>query len=346
MSDGCPTRAQSFLVDLLTCVTVLDPDGATAALEAGGHGGAAATPADLARLVRQASLTHADRTSLLVALDGGLPGVPAEAVAAAAEAVRSTPPRLPAAEAVTLGPLDPALTSAMQTLFHLDATVAAPWTLIGGLMTLLHCTEHGVPFSRPTGDADIAVGVFTHRGALWTLTQTLRDLGFEDRTTAPLTGGEQLSYRWADGAVQIDVAVPPKVNAQRARPLTASGRPAVELPATQQALRRTERAPVTLADGTAGAVRRPDLLAALVIKAQAALSDRRDTDRHQEDLVSLVEAMSISGLHLAYRDQLRPKDARRLAGAAQTLPAATWRRAGDPVAARAALDFLLDQRPG
>lgn len=178
------------------------------------------------------------------------------------------------------------------------------------------------------------------------LTEVLRERGFSDVTTAPLTGGEPLSYRWSDGEVKVDVGVPPKANEQRDRPVSATGRPAVELPATQQALRRTERLLVTLDDGSQGTVRRPDLMAALVIKAQATLSDRRDTDRHREDLVSLSEALAASGLHLAYRDQVRSKDVKRLLGAAATVRPAFWRQASDPVAARSALAFMTGANIG
>jgi hypothetical protein len=250
-------------------------------------------------------------------------------------------PRFPtAANQVTLGPLDPSLAAAFRLLFALDELVETPWTLIGGLMVLLHCSEHGVAFSRPTADADVAVGVFTHRGALLRLTGVLREHGFADVTTAPLTGGEPLSYRWSDGVVKVDVAVPPKANDQRDRPVTATGRPAVELPATQQALRRTERLLVTLDDGSQGTLRRPDLMAALVIKAQATVSDRRDTDRHREDLVSLCEALAVSGSYLEYRDQVRSKDVKRLLAATETVRPAFWRQASDPVAARSALAFM------
>ena len=84
--------------------------------------------------------------------------------------------------------------------------------LIGGLMALTHCAEHRAPFTRPTGDADIAVSFFTHRRALHSVTMRLTKLGFSDDTPDRFGGGPQLSYRWTRSNVKLDVAVPPKIN--------------------------------------------------------------------------------------------------------------------------------------
>ena len=48
------------------------------------------------------------------------------------------------------------LTQVYLSLFDLDATVAKPWTLIGGYMVLTHRAEYGVLLNRPTADVDIA----------------------------------------------------------------------------------------------------------------------------------------------------------------------------------------------
>lgn len=81
--------------------------------------------------------------------------------------LRGNPPRFPGAGiTVTLPAFDLILTGAIQTTFALDRAVPGPWSLVGGLMVMLHCAEQQVPFSRATGDADLAVGVFTHRTAL------------------------------------------------------------------------------------------------------------------------------------------------------------------------------------
>ncbi len=335
------------LIELVTVATTATATQAAAALGRTFTGDRRSALADLAGLIRQAPLSHVDRTRLLVLLQTGLAAVPTAQIRSAADLVRTSAPRFPgSAGSVRLSALDATLTATFGTLLDLDQQVAAPWTLIGGLMVLTHCTEHEVPFVRPTGDADVAVGVFSHRDALAQVTTWLRRRDFTDITPAPLTGGRPRSYRWSDGQVLIDIAVPAKANEQQRVATTASGRPGVELPALQQALRRSERLQLSLADGTNGHLRRPDLLAALVLKAQAAVSDRRDTDRHREDLVALAEALAHSGWHGSYRPQLRPKDTQRLAAARPTITSAQWRRAQDPIAARTALDALIDSDRG
>ena len=331
------------LVELVTVATTATAAQAAAALQRPFTGDRLSALAELAGLIHQAPLSHLDRTRLLALLTTGLAAVPTGQIRSAADLVRTSAPRFPSSTgSVRLPTVDAALTAAFGTLFDLDQQVAAPWTLIGGLMVLTHCAEHEVPFARPTGDADLAVGVFTHRDALAQVTAWLRRRDFADITPATLTGGPPLSYRWSDGQVRIDVAVPAKVNEQHRVATSVSGHPGVELPGLQQALRRSERLQVTLADGATGHLRRPDLLAALVLKSQATASDRRDTDRHREDLVALAEALAHSGWHRDYRPQLRHKDIQRLAAAVPTITPAQWRRAQDPVAARAALAVLLE----
>ena len=235
------------------------------------------------------------------------------------------------------------LTDVYATLIDLDTHVSEPWTLIGGLMVLTHCAEHGAPFTRPTGDADVAVSVFTHRSALHSLTARLRRTGFRDVTPDPLAGGPHLSYRWSRSAAKIDVAVPPKANEQKDAATTVSGHISVELPATQQALSRTQRLAIRLADGTQGHVRRPDLLGSVVIKAAAAVADRRNPARHREDLVALADLLAASGQHVEYAHQVRGKDAKRIRSALALITAREWRGATDPDAARAAMQFIIER---
>ena len=154
---------------------------------------------------------------MLALLTTGLAAVPTGQIRSAADLVRTSAPRFPSSTgSVRLPTVDAALTAAFGTLFDLDRQVAAPWTLIGGLMVLTHCAEHGVPFARLTGDADLAVGAFTHRDALAQVTAWLRRRDFADITAATLTGGPPQSYRWSDGQVRIDVAVTSQ--GQRAAP--------------------------------------------------------------------------------------------------------------------------------
>jgi hypothetical protein len=239
-----------------------------------------------------------------------------------------------------LPPLEDELAAAYRVLLLLDAQVSEPWTLIGGLMVFTLCAEYGSPFTRPTGDADIAVGVFTHRRGLGRVTSLLRAAGFDDVTPPAVGRSRQLSYRRAREGVSFDIGVPPKANGQRTVATSVTGRAAVELPATQQALRRTQRLAVRINED-AGYVRRPDLLGAVVIKAAAAGTDTREPERHREDLVSLADTLAHSGEHLSFAAQLRPQDRARLRMALGRITRKEWRGARDPEAAEAALRYLL-----
>jgi hypothetical protein len=297
------------------------------------------------QLLRQAPMPAVQRRELLERLRAAMPTLIADhgdEVVETAAALHDAVLRIPisTSEPVALPALDATLAAAYQTLIGLDAAVSEPWTLIGGLMVMTHCLERGAPFNRPTGDADIAVSVFTHRRALARVTGHLRDAQFVDVSPPALPGDDQLSYRWAREGVKLDVAVPPKANDQRDPPTTVTGRTAVELPATQQALRRTERLRST-ADGIRGFVRRPDLLGAIVIKSAAAAADRRDPDRHREDLVTLADIMAFDGDQTEYAPQTTEKDRARIRTAMHDISMRQWRAARDPDAARRALEYLV-----
>lgn len=337
-----PRRA---LVDAVTSLAqvsraVVERDLANAGAQAGGDNALAL----FTNLVRQAPASDSERERLLGLLrdsqfmDGTV--TPAE-IDAASRLLRECAPRVPEAESlVNMPPLDPNLAGAVESVMALERAVPEPWALVGGLMVMLHCVEHEVPFSRATSDADIALGVFTHRGALRRVSGVLRDMNFVDTTPRPLASDDLLSYRWEQGVIKVDLMVPERVNEQTRVPTTVTHRPAIELPAIQQALARTQRLHVRLADGAVGVLRRPDLLGALTMKAVAAVTDRRNPGRHVVDLVALSDALASSGGHVRYARVLRPKDVARLRKVYALLTDEHWRRAADPEAAREALGFI------
>ncbi|MFF2452265.1 hypothetical protein [Isoptericola sp. NPDC058082] len=197
---------------------------------------------------------------------------------------------------------------------------------------------------RATEDADVAINVFTRREGLREVTRALGKLGYQDVTPTSLASGEQLSYRRELDSSRIDLMVPEEAGRQTSVPRAVNRRRSVELPAVQQALARSELLRVSLTDGTRGFVPRPNVLGSLVMKASAAVRDKRAPERHRADIVSLCTAMALAGLHVQYAAQLRPKDHRRLRRAKDRISAAEWRRSLDPEAAVAALDFLIDAR--
>lgn len=172
-------------------------------------------------------------------------------------------------------------TAMWTTLLDLER-LGRPWVLVGGQMTLLHCLENGVSPSRSTDDADVVVGVWTRRDALRWTSAFLKDRAFvEDQTN------DGYGYRFRRGRTVIDVLVPEGLERQRDYPRTTAGRPGFAAKGGNQALIRAERVPVVVA-GSSGYLRRPNLLGAIVVKANAFVADSRDVDRHATDIVTLA----------------------------------------------------------
>jgi hypothetical protein len=205
-------------------------------------------------------------------------------------------------------------------------------------MTALQLAEHGSSAYRPTDDGDMVVGVWTRRDALRSTTSYLTSNGFAERSTSDGSG-----YRFVRGKTTIDVMIPEGLDRQRRYPTTGSGRPGLQADGGNQALTRAERLPIRI-DGRSGHVRRPSLLGSLVAKARAWVVDRRDPERHAQDLIALAE--------VALRDpravisQARTDDRRAVRAALRHLPLdhRLWRAAEDATATHALL-LRLAERP-
>jgi hypothetical protein len=260
----------------------------------------------------------------------------------ALEVLRTSPIHIPKKNGIANLEAQPNLDEAIELLDVLDREVPQPWTLVGGLMTQVHCAEMLVPPPRVTEDVDIAVSVFTHRNSLRSVTECLRKLEFEDKTPMAPKPKDQLSYRWVNAGVKIDVLVPEKVNDQTYAPRGVTQLNAVEMPGLQQAIMRTERVQIRGA-GRRGSLRRPDLLGAIVVKSAAAVNDNRDRDRHRTDLVSLAWAASLHPGLSTFAQQVSAKDKRRISRALTGIRQPMWSAADDPEAAHDALLLLAGQ---
>jgi hypothetical protein len=153
---------------------------------------------------------------------------------------------------------------AWSALLDLSERLPAGWTLVGGQMVHLHCSERGVAPTRPTDDVDAVVDVRAEPAALLSFTTVLSELGF-------VSAGETWvghQHRWTRGDAQIDVLIPRHLGERAASRRGATGGTTIETPGAQQALDRTQSVDVVL-DGRVGKVRRPNLLGALVAKAAA-----------------------------------------------------------------------------
>lgn len=203
----------------------------------------------------------------------------------------------------------PAMSAPQQEAWHalmdLHELVPSNWCLVGGQMVHLHCAERGGSPIRPTDDADTVVDVRTQPDILRTFTAALTRLGFRADTA-----GNGMQHRWKRDQAQIDVLIPEGVGERAGSRGGIQGAPTVAAPGTTQALARSAQVQVDVA-GRVGAMRRPNLVGALVGKAAARvdLGSGGASGRHCADFVVLAGLIAASD----FRDEiLTKKDRGRL----------------------------------
>jgi hypothetical protein len=206
----------------------------------------------------------------------------------------------------------PAMTSAQEQAWQALIRVSAHmghqgWCLVGGQMVHLHCYERGAMPNRPTDDGDAALDVRGRPQVLFEFTTALKELGF--RAAGESMEGHQ--HRWVLGAASIDVLIPRGVGPRARGRRGVSGGTTLEAPGMQQALDRAEPVDVSVG-GVTGAIPRPNLLGALVVKAAAyTVTKDRDRLRHVLDFAVLSTLAARRDL---IREQLTPRDRRYLNG--------------------------------
>ncbi len=205
---------------------------------------------------------------------------------------------------IVMPAMSQAQTDGWHTLFDLAQRIPNGWTLVGGQMVHLHCTERGASPIRPTEDADTVLDVRAMPDLLSTFTQALLDLGF-----TPHTSGEGLQHRWTRERTQVDVLLPDGISEQVAARIGAGGAPTLSTPGGTQALHRSASVSVTVA-GRTGEVRRPNLVGAMVMKAAAhTVPEGLGRARHRTDFAVLAELITRDDF---LGETLGRKDLRRL----------------------------------
>lgn len=204
------------------------------------------------------------------------------------------------------------------------------WTLVGGLMTQLHCVNRGLGVVRPTNDVDIVLHVETSRGVAAEAASALRSLGYELRRSVDPRA--ETAHRFQRGANRVDLVTahdeaPPEVVdvlvADHHAPSVTErlgGREMIAIEGGTQALRRTVNARLAIEPGTISTISVPGPVGALILKAAAYRADSRDPERHLRDAVALLACIDDpfleredftgsdrSRLH-TLRDRLRPDD--------------------------------------
>jgi hypothetical protein len=150
-----------------------------------------------------------------------------------------------------------------ETLVDLQEQHPDGWTLIGAQMVALHGMERNRMPPRRSQDADVLANVRAIQDATRRLSQALVQRGFE--MDPPNLDG--LSHRFRSDRVSIDLLAPDGLG-QRADLRTIPPAHTLQVPGGTQALHRSELVDITIAT-RAGLVPRPNLLAAIVLKARA-----------------------------------------------------------------------------
>ena len=164
---------------------------------------------------------------------------------------------------VRLPPLAGGQAESWRALIEIAPQLGHHWLLIGGQVVFLHEVERESTDVRPTNDIDLVVDLRIEPAALDRTHSVLTRAGFVQDLPSP----EGIAHRYRRGQATIDVLAPDHMGT-RAQLSMGSGR-TIEAPGTSQAFGRASLVRVELDDNTAGIVRRPTLIGALLGKATA-----------------------------------------------------------------------------
>jgi hypothetical protein len=176
------------------------------------------------------------------------------------------------------------------------------WSLIGGLMVQLHGFEHEDDL-RPTVDVDILGAARKPPAMTERIASLLVEKGAE--VAMPPRSKPEVGYRFRlDGEV-VEILGP---DGLRADPKTVGGLRTFQVSGGSQALGRTEVVRVRMGDSQPVAVRRPNLLGAILIKARVLAKRRKE--KFQSDRQDLIRLLSYveDPRALAREAQLKPSE--------------------------------------
>lgn len=206
----------------------------------------------------------------------------------------------------------PSVTPPWDTVIELADTLPMDsWMLVGGLMTQAHAMLAGCE-SRATHDIDLLIDVMPSASNIPTVIKRLQAMGFE--LQEPGLRGSAF-HRLRKDKLVADLLIADHLPKGKAQAAKAGRWPMMEVSGGAQALSRK----MSLAIRHPGGKSRlcmPNLLGALVLKAAAYRSDRRDRHRHLDD-VALLSSLIVD--HEGTRGQLHGSDRRRLRSVADAL---------------------------
>ena len=206
---------------------------------------------------------------------------------------------------IELPPLGALGTSLWHVLLDLRKATDG-WTLVGGQMVLLHGLEHEMAPARISVDIDLIADVRARPRRMPLIVAALAAAGFVIGEPDP----DGYAHRYSRERIVVDLLVPdhagPRTDAR-----TNDSTVSTPVSGGTYALQRSADIEVVV-DGRIGLVPLPDLAGAILIKARAAVIDRRrGPDRHYRDLAFLC---SLIAEPLRLRDELGAKNCGRVAG--------------------------------
>lgn len=205
------------------------------------------------------------------------------------------------------------------------------WSLIGGLMVQLHGLEHDDD-PRPTVDIDVLGNSRKRPTMTERMARTLIDRGGE--VAMPSRSNEKLGYRFEIEGEIVEILGPDGLTSD---PKTVDGLNTFQVPGGTQALRRTETILVSLAGAPARALRRPNLLGAILIKARVVAKERPEKfDSDRQDLIRLLGYVE-DPRSLAVQEGLKRSEKKWLRAIEKKLDAA------DPAVAQLASPEVLER---
>jgi hypothetical protein len=181
-----------------------------------------------------------------------------------------------AAQMIDLGVAPRQLHAAWEVALDLYEQQPDGWVLIGAQMVALHGMEHGLLPPRTSEDIDLLVDVKVLARGTERVSRLLLEMGLELDGASPTNVG----HRFVGRGARVDVLAPDGLG-ERARLMTVPPAHTVMVPGGRKALNRAEVVEVRLGQRV-GHVPRPDLLGAIVIKAEAVGIDDAPENQRQD----------------------------------------------------------------
>jgi hypothetical protein len=185
---------------------------------------------------------------------------------------------------IQINALDPDTAALWETVAKVANTLGedVSWCLVGGLMVALFAIE-AEQLPRPTTDIDILGNARQRPSAAEQVTERLKSIGGTLHQRGGLESERGFRF-YVDGQI-VDVLAPEGLPKNRP-PITTGNLQTIQIPGGTQALQRTELVEIVV-NGRAATLRRPTLIAAILLKTRALrVHSRPDDQRH--DLVTLL----------------------------------------------------------